>query len=91
MLRGGSWNNNQNNARCAYRNRNHPDNWNDNVGFRCASAFPTAPRCPLLTGSRLRRGETQARSRSGGNAWAKDSAASRRRVGRLTETRCEAP
>jgi hypothetical protein len=34
VLRGGSWNNNQNNARCAYRNRNEPDNWNNNVGFR---------------------------------------------------------
>ena len=34
MLRGGSWNNNQKNARCAYRNDNHPDNRNDNIGFR---------------------------------------------------------
>jgi hypothetical protein len=33
-LRGGSWNNNQRNARCAIRNRNIPDNFNDNIGFR---------------------------------------------------------
>jgi len=34
VLRGGSWNNNRNNARCAYRNRNEPDNFNNNIGFR---------------------------------------------------------
>lgn len=34
VLRGGSWNNNQRNARCASRNRNEPDNFNDNIGFR---------------------------------------------------------
>jgi len=34
VVRGGSWNNNRNNARCAYRNRNEPDNFNNNVGFR---------------------------------------------------------
>jgi hypothetical protein len=34
VLRGGSWNNNQHNARCAYRNRNNPNNRNDNIGFR---------------------------------------------------------
>ena len=33
-VRGGSWNNNRNNARCAYRNRNVPDNYNNNCGFR---------------------------------------------------------
>jgi formylglycine-generating enzyme required for sulfatase activity len=38
VLRGGSFNNNQNNARCVYRNNNHPDNRNDNNGFRvCVS------------------------------------------------------
>ena len=35
VVRGGSWNNNERNARCAYRNNNHPDNRNDNVGWRC--------------------------------------------------------
>ena len=34
VLRGGSFNNNRRNARCAYRNRNNPNNWNDNNGFR---------------------------------------------------------
>ena len=34
MVRGGSWNNNRDNARCAYRNDNHPDNRNNNIGFR---------------------------------------------------------
>ncbi len=34
MVRGGAWNNNERNARCANRNRNNPDNRNDNNGFR---------------------------------------------------------
>jgi hypothetical protein len=34
VLRGGSFNNNQRNVRCAYRNRNNPDNRNNNIGFR---------------------------------------------------------
>ena len=34
VVRGGSWNNNQDNARTAYRNRNHPNNRNNNIGFR---------------------------------------------------------
>ena len=35
MVRGGSWANTIDNARCAVRNRNHPDNnINDNNGFR---------------------------------------------------------
>lgn len=34
VLRGGSFNNNQNNVRCAARNRNNPHNRNNNVGFR---------------------------------------------------------
>jgi len=33
-LRGGSFNNNHQNVRCAYRNRNNPDNRNNNLGFR---------------------------------------------------------
>ncbi|MBN1147365.1 MAG: hypothetical protein JXA78_08915 [Anaerolineales bacterium] len=39
-LRGGGWNNNRRNARCAYRNRNEPDNFNDNLGFRVVSHDP---------------------------------------------------
>ncbi|WP_273704365.1 SUMF1/EgtB/PvdO family nonheme iron enzyme [Candidatus Accumulibacter phosphatis] len=38
VLRGGSWNNNAANARASQRNRNHPDNRNDNVGFRLVSS-----------------------------------------------------
>ncbi len=34
MVRGGAFNNNQRNARATYRNRNDPDNRNDNNGFR---------------------------------------------------------
>ncbi|WP_425425711.1 hypothetical protein [Thioflavicoccus mobilis] len=38
-MRGGSWNDNQNNARSAARNRNNPNNPNNDLGFRvlCAS------------------------------------------------------
>ncbi|WP_407888911.1 SUMF1/EgtB/PvdO family nonheme iron enzyme [Scytonema sp. NUACC26] len=34
MLRGGSWINNPENCRSAYRNNNDPDNRNDNIGIR---------------------------------------------------------
>ncbi|MFZ4661739.1 MAG: hypothetical protein ACOYNY_32320 [Caldilineaceae bacterium] len=34
MVRGGSFDNNQNNVRSAYRNHNNIDNRNNNVGFR---------------------------------------------------------
>jgi len=34
--RGGSWNNNTNNARVSNRNRNNPNNRNNNLGFRVA-------------------------------------------------------
>ncbi len=36
VLRGGSWNNNDNNCRLANRNRNEPNNRNNNYGFRAA-------------------------------------------------------
>lgn len=39
VLRGGSWNNNNNNVRSANRNNNTPDNINNNVGFRCARSL----------------------------------------------------
>jgi hypothetical protein len=38
VLRGGSWNNNGRNCRSANRNANHPDERNDNIGFRLARA-----------------------------------------------------
>jgi len=34
VLRGGAFNNNQRNVRCAYRNHNNTNNRNDNNGFR---------------------------------------------------------
>ncbi|MGL5097609.1 MAG: SUMF1/EgtB/PvdO family nonheme iron enzyme [Planctomycetia bacterium] len=40
MNRGGSWNNNAQNSRSANRNRNTPDNRNNNLGFRVAAASP---------------------------------------------------
>ena len=38
VLRGGSFNNNEDNARCAYRNRNNPNNRNRNNGVRVGVA-----------------------------------------------------
>jgi hypothetical protein len=35
VLRDGAWNNNRNNARCANRNRDEPNERNNNIGFRC--------------------------------------------------------
>lgn len=35
VIRGGSWNNHARNVRAAYRNWNHPEDRNDNLGFRC--------------------------------------------------------
>ena len=39
-LRGGSWNNNQRNARVSSRNHNQPDNFNNNIGFRVVVVPP---------------------------------------------------
>ncbi|NOS89415.1 MAG: SUMF1/EgtB/PvdO family nonheme iron enzyme [Methylococcaceae bacterium] len=36
MVRGGSWNNKPNNLRSANRNRNNPNQRNNNLGFRLA-------------------------------------------------------
>jgi hypothetical protein len=38
VVRGGSWNNNGRNCRSAYRNRNEPDDRNNNLGFRLSLA-----------------------------------------------------
>ncbi|MBM3853529.1 MAG: hypothetical protein FJ399_10280 [Verrucomicrobia bacterium] len=53
-MRGGSFINNPRNARCAYRNRNVPDNFNNNIGFRvCVSIAVRSGRQILpSTGSR---------------------------------------
>jgi hypothetical protein len=47
VVRGGSWNNNQDNARAA--NRNWNNNHNNNLGFRvvCASAMFFRPSCGM--------------------------------------------
>ena len=74
MLRGGSWNNNARNCRSAYRNRNEPDNRNNNIGFRLAAA-PTrtdVPREPAVTQSRLRGGQMMVQAQ-GGSSYCKTS------------------
>jgi hypothetical protein len=51
MDRGGSWNNNHRNVRCANRNRNVPDNFNNNIGFRLVvhDSYSFADKvCPLV-------------------------------------------
>jgi hypothetical protein len=50
-LRGGSWNNNQQNLRCSARNNNHPNNRNNNVGFRVVRRL-LPQSCPMLPGIR---------------------------------------
>jgi hypothetical protein len=47
VIRGGSWNNNAQNVRAAYRNHNEPTNRNNNLGFRCAE-LTTEPDGSLL-------------------------------------------
>ena len=39
VLRGGSWNNNNDNIRCANRNNNNPNNDNNNNGFRLSNTI----------------------------------------------------
>jgi hypothetical protein len=43
LLRGGSWINNPHNCRAAFRNSNHPDTVNSNVGVRPGCLSPPAP------------------------------------------------
>ncbi|MFQ5627934.1 MAG: SUMF1/EgtB/PvdO family nonheme iron enzyme [bacterium] len=52
MLRGGSWNNNPNNMRCANRNRNNPNNRNNNIGFRCVQDAEEGCQSPIVQGVR---------------------------------------
>ncbi len=56
VIRGGSWNNNRNNARCAVRNRNNPDNFNNNIGFRVVLSHNIFSRrkCRTVHGRRSR-------------------------------------
>ncbi|MCP4296753.1 MAG: SUMF1/EgtB/PvdO family nonheme iron enzyme [Proteobacteria bacterium] len=39
VLRGGSWTNNWNDARCAYRNSDDPDYRSNHIGFRCVRSL----------------------------------------------------
>ena len=43
VLRGGAFNNEARNVRCAVRNRNNPNNRNRNNGFRLVSASHIVP------------------------------------------------
>ena len=65
-LRGGSWNNNDDNTRSANRNRNQPTNRNNNNGFRVASR-KTLPMCaeagcPRIPGRARRDYESRSRA-----------------------------
>ena len=40
VVRGGAWNNTTENCRASYRNRNDPDNRNNNLGLRLVRAVP---------------------------------------------------
>jgi hypothetical protein len=54
VLRGGSWNNdNPNNLRAANRNRNNPENRNDNNGFRGVALRVLRPSEPDVRCSRM--------------------------------------
>lgn len=47
-VRGGAFNNNERNVRCAYRNRNNPNNVNRTQGFRVVAVH-------IFSGARPRR------------------------------------
>ena len=53
-LRGASWINNPDNARCSYRNRNQPDNFNNNIGFRVVLSIALCPVRSVNRGTALR-------------------------------------
>ncbi|WP_210160481.1 SUMF1/EgtB/PvdO family nonheme iron enzyme [Rhodomicrobium vannielii] len=63
VLRGGSWNNNPQNLRAAYRNRNTTDNRNNNNGFRLASTLRRQSRCDHGRAGRARWGTLYRRPR----------------------------
>jgi hypothetical protein len=50
VLRGGAFNNNERNVRCAYRNRNNPNNRNNNIGFRVVCGVPRFSSMPEMSG-----------------------------------------
>jgi hypothetical protein len=56
VLRGGAFNNNENNARCAFRNNNNPNNRNNNIGFRLVVSHIFSLACRQYYGSALQSG-----------------------------------
>ena len=64
VVRGGSWINNQRNVRCAYRNRNNPDNRNNNQGFRVVVSHDLLDR-PEMPCAHERTAEATKESRRG--------------------------
>jgi hypothetical protein len=48
VVRGGSWNDTQVQARLGYRNHNDPDNWNNNLGFRLCRASHISTRLLMV-------------------------------------------
>jgi hypothetical protein len=71
VVRGGSWNNNNpENLRASARDRNEPDNRNNNNGFRCVRSSQWYVRAGDIHGDYGRRGRTQERiTPSGVPAW----------------------
>ncbi|MBF0423839.1 MAG: SUMF1/EgtB/PvdO family nonheme iron enzyme [Magnetococcales bacterium] len=65
VIRGGSWNNDARNVRAASRNGNHPDDRNDNLGFRCARAHDRTD-VWIGTDRRPRRSARYAKTGAGG-------------------------
>ncbi|MCB8934573.1 MAG: SUMF1/EgtB/PvdO family nonheme iron enzyme [Candidatus Promineofilum sp.] len=62
-LRGGSWNNNDQNTRAAYRNNNNPHNRNNNIGFRVVEPLSLGNRkCDVFTESSPREERSTPRS-----------------------------
>lgn len=60
VLRGASFINNQRNARSAYRNNNHPDDHNNNLGFRVVvSTFFLILQKPEMPGGESFRAEAK--------------------------------
>lgn len=60
VLRGGSWSNSRNLARCSVRRRYEPDNFDNSFGFRvvCSPSFPSLPSESLNSESLNRENET---------------------------------
>jgi len=48
VIRGGSWNNQGANCTASNRNRNEPDNSNNNLGFRLLAAPQFVPLCASI-------------------------------------------